>query len=910
VKVIAGGDEFDLGTVEKTPTVSMVDYSRRETDDFGVTTVVRRGFSRRLSVRMALPFDEVDGVQQLLASLRATPAQWIVDESLAWLSVTGFYKDFEIDLAVPPVSFCTLTIEGLAETETVEDEGGDPAPSGSPSTLQLVQPQDIDDDVLTSTSVDEFDYPQWSAMTTYAAGDRVLRLVSHRIHESAAAGNTGHDPADDDGHWIDVGATNAWAMFDQALGSVTTALSSIVVVLDVTDVSAVALLDVTGATVRVQAAGYDDTQEVGAGAVTFLDLPDITGAVTVTVAGTGDVSVGTLLIGKLVSLGLTESSPTAGITDYSKKETDDFGDVTIVERAWAKRMAPKALIRTEALDDVANRIAAVRARPCLWIGDAELDSLTVYGFFKDFSIEVGENVSALSLTIEGLSQAAPRGTGLGGPVNWTDVVDNDPAHPKPDDGADVTGEHTAADSDALGGVPATTVLDAQAAADSAIAAAQSDITALQALGTALGEQADDLADSIDSLFDDVVASAIDIATLESTVATQGSAITTNTTALTTLTTNYSSLSSTVSALGSTVSSNSTAISTLNTNVASLTTRVSAGARNLVTNSSFEDGLTGWAVGAGSWTTRNDEYGTYARSASTGTPYMDNAPANDIPVSPSSTYTLSADLYVANPGVSGAAYIRVLWLDAGHAFISATPPYAKLSGPFTTDLDGRIQGTATSPPTAAYARIRFGGDTLSGTPVIAFRQIKCENAAQMSPFTQEASVIQSFTAISTLDGQVSTLTSTVSTQGASITSNASAISTTNSNLATLTSTVTSQGSTITSQASTLSTLSSNYSTLSSTVSAQGASITSNSSAISTLNSNVTTAFARYALTLDVNGYAIGWELNNNGTSGSIKFRADLFEVSGVSSGARTTFASGTWKVYDASGNLRTENGYLP
>ena len=58
MKVIVGGDEIELGTAEATPTVGLIDYSRRETDQFGVTTVVKRDFARRLSVRMALPFED------------------------------------------------------------------------------------------------------------------------------------------------------------------------------------------------------------------------------------------------------------------------------------------------------------------------------------------------------------------------------------------------------------------------------------------------------------------------------------------------------------------------------------------------------------------------------------------------------------------------------------------------------------------------------------------------------------------------------------------------------------------------------------------------------------------------------------------------------------------------------------
>src|SRR3546814_9193820 len=86
-------------------------------------------------------------------------------------------------------------------------------------------------------------------------------------------------------------------------------------------------------------------------------------------------------------MGLTEDTPSVGITDFSRKETDEFGLTVPVERAWAKRMTVRSLVDSGAVEDVLSRIAALRAKPSLWIGDEGFDSLTIYGFFRDFSIE-------------------------------------------------------------------------------------------------------------------------------------------------------------------------------------------------------------------------------------------------------------------------------------------------------------------------------------------------------------------------------------------------------------------------------------------------------------------------------------------------------------------------------------------
>ncbi|NWK96522.1 hypothetical protein DM806_12795 [Sphingobium lactosutens] len=78
--ILDGGAVIEIGATETAPTIGIVDYSRRETDDFGVTTVVPRGFSRTMSVRVKVPTANVDQVQRQLAALRATPVQWVADD--------------------------------------------------------------------------------------------------------------------------------------------------------------------------------------------------------------------------------------------------------------------------------------------------------------------------------------------------------------------------------------------------------------------------------------------------------------------------------------------------------------------------------------------------------------------------------------------------------------------------------------------------------------------------------------------------------------------------------------------------------------------------------------------------------------------------------------------------------------
>ena len=451
-KLIAGA-AIDLGETASAPSIAITDYSRRQTDDFGVTTVVERPWAKRISVKMRLDATMVDAVQRNLAEIRAAPVLWAGADGFDALTLYGTYKDFSVDVQMGTTSFCTLTIEGLPSVAGMLP-AIDPAASGV-SDLRVLRPVAIDDAALAASNVPEDDHSIWVPAAPYGAGAKVIR--AHRRFESLIADNSGNDPLTGGGNWLDLGPTNRWAMFDQALGTVTARTGELVVTLSLAaPASALALLDVAGVSVRVQAPGYDQLRALDgiADSATFLDLPSVTD-LTVTVMGASPaatVSVGTLLVGALEALGVTETNPTIGINDYSRKETDDFGNTSFVERAWAKRMSVRSWIASSAVDQQVRRMASLRASPALWLAGGDFDALTIYGFFRDFTAELGEVVSKCAFTIEGLSTAAPVKSGIG----WSAIFDDNPAHPRPADGATVG----APEGTNVGNVPATEVAGA------------------------------------------------------------------------------------------------------------------------------------------------------------------------------------------------------------------------------------------------------------------------------------------------------------------------------------------------------------------------------------------------------------------------------------------------------------------
>lgn len=294
--------------------------------------------------------------------------------------------------------------------------------------MQIITPVTITDAKLVSSSLPETDHAAWAAGTNYAAGARVVYAPTHSVYQRVAAGISPGTPDTDVANWLRVGPTNRWAMFDRATGSISTSPGNMTFTLSPGLVRGIALLDVTANSVTVTMShdglevyrrevslntgyGVNDwytyffSEVVLKRTLVLTDLPPYGEAeITVTLAGTGATSVGTAIVGSVFELGGTRSGMQFGMLDYSVKSTDNFGVTTLVERAYAKRMTVPIAIRTPNVDEVGRRLTQIRATPVVWIGTSRFDQSIVYGFAKDWSIDLAyDQVSFCSLTIEGLS---------------------------------------------------------------------------------------------------------------------------------------------------------------------------------------------------------------------------------------------------------------------------------------------------------------------------------------------------------------------------------------------------------------------------------------------------------------------------------------------------------------------------
>lgn len=294
--------------------------------------------------------------------------------------------------------------------------------------MKLIRPFAVTSASLT-TNVPET-LPEYAVSGTYALAAQVRSATTNHAYESLVAGNIGN-ALTDASKWLDLGATNRWAMFDTVNGTTTTLASPLDVTVAVTGrADGIALLGITGESVQIivrdSAATivYDQTTSLISDSgisswydyfsediayitdVVVTDLPLYTNPTiqVIITSGSGAVSVGTMVVGQVRDLGGTVYGARAGIQDYSRKETDDFGNYTLVQRAFAKRSSSKIVCDNTEVDAIFSLLATYRATPVVWIGSDDYSHTWLFGWARDWSIEIViADQSYLSLEIEGLT---------------------------------------------------------------------------------------------------------------------------------------------------------------------------------------------------------------------------------------------------------------------------------------------------------------------------------------------------------------------------------------------------------------------------------------------------------------------------------------------------------------------------
>lgn len=303
---------------------------------------------------------------------------------------------------------------------------------------KVIKPNKLELLACSVSERDDVDGVTWNASTSYSQGQKVR--YEHVSYESLSGNNQGNKPSETwsgtEAKWKKLGATFPWRMLDDFVETVTTAPEGekLTFTVPFSRSNAFCLVNLQGSSVKVKVIGdggevdYEGTYEIirdiegfslyaydydlieSVDSIANTDVPiSIYGTLSVEIdpGGPGSVAgVGHVIAGRARTLGMSKYDAEVGITDYSKKETDDFGVTTFVRRSYAKVASLELYLHPSQSDFVAATLQELRATPSLWIGD-NVDNgytaLTIYGWVEDWrSVYSGPNEQQLSVDIQGL----------------------------------------------------------------------------------------------------------------------------------------------------------------------------------------------------------------------------------------------------------------------------------------------------------------------------------------------------------------------------------------------------------------------------------------------------------------------------------------------------------------------------
>lgn len=116
VNELVFGVAENLGRTAYGMRTGIVDYSKKETNEFGVTSFVRRGFSKTMSCNVYVENEDYNRVVETLQSVLAEPTAWIgteVDGYSNGALIFGAFKDYTLTISYPTYSMLNIEVQGL-----------------------------------------------------------------------------------------------------------------------------------------------------------------------------------------------------------------------------------------------------------------------------------------------------------------------------------------------------------------------------------------------------------------------------------------------------------------------------------------------------------------------------------------------------------------------------------------------------------------------------------------------------------------------------------------------------------------------------------------------------------------------------------------------------------------------------
>lgn len=308
----------------------------------------------------------------------------------------------------------------------------------------VLAPISITEDMIVSISagdesLPEDAAPQWDSSATYAEGDRVYLLETHRVYESVKDGNQNKYPADlvnqftasgTASWWIDIGPTNRYAMFDALISSQTVGATPLEIILRPGSFNGIAMfgLDADELEIVVTNAPGGEVVYSYSSALEgsqpsdyyeyFFDrfkpqtqfiatdlIPYGESEIRITITkGSGNAAVGMIALGDLRPLGEPLKGASVEPIDYSYISTDTFGNTSIKKRNNATGLSLSSKMSIDDANTILATVKELLGVPVVVVGSkaAGYENLTVFGLLSGRLQYDDFGMPTLNMTVKGL----------------------------------------------------------------------------------------------------------------------------------------------------------------------------------------------------------------------------------------------------------------------------------------------------------------------------------------------------------------------------------------------------------------------------------------------------------------------------------------------------------------------------
>jgi len=282
--------------------------------------------------------------------------------------------------------------------------------------------------------------PIYDITKAYSKDSIVRQTDTHHKYQALADVAAGIKPSDNyaivQPKWSDLGVSNDWACFDDAIKTSAVCSSddgTIQFTFDSSRCDTVYLFNLSNAS-SVRFELYDVSNAAILSNATFLANATISNwyeyfyedflyerttsrafpiygssklKVKIFGVGSNKPSVGTIIVGKSAYIGRTKWGPELGYIDWSTDEEDKWGTATLVQGPVSDKFTGDVYIETASLDRVDRLFKSVRGKLAVYdfnnekqdMAQATFEASIVLGRTKDFKI-TAEGLSVSTITVE------------------------------------------------------------------------------------------------------------------------------------------------------------------------------------------------------------------------------------------------------------------------------------------------------------------------------------------------------------------------------------------------------------------------------------------------------------------------------------------------------------------------------